>query len=715
MKSAGQKRSRPLVFAILGLACGLFFWFIATGTPVQLLFESFEARTYDQRAKLTSLAEDHVIDDVIIIDIDARSIHKLGRFNRWSRELYAKLLDVLDEGGAAAVAFDILFDPDQDISADSFFLDAIIENGRVGLALDFSLSDSNNFLYPMDAPPDGFIKEGRTIRPVQLPKKLWSRDRLEPGVNEFYNNAAFLGFVNSRSDPDGVVRRAPPVLEFAGEIYPSFPFALAAPLMGWDLSTLILSDDELVVNSFEDEEFRIPLDGDGNLLLHYRGPFQTFRYISFYEVVEERIPPAYFENKVVFIGTSFAGLSDLVPTPVESETFPGVEVHATVFHNLVYGNPMLQASRYVTLAIILFLAVFAAISVGTMRVSWAIGSIIAVELIYLITTFYMFDVHHLVMQIITPTGVLVLTAIVSMSYKYLVEEREKKWVRRAFGHYVSADVVNELMTDPKRLSLGGVNRELTLMFTDIRDFTSLSEGLSAEQLGTMLNRYLTVMTDIVMIEGGTLDKYIGDALVAFFGAPLPTEDHSQRALRAALRMQRAIVELRKEFEGTGFASLRVGVGINTGPVMVGNFGSTQRFDYTAIGDSMNLASRLEGLTKLYRCDILTTAETIKHSGGDFVTRVVDTVRVKGKNEPVDLIQVYGMEDDYEFPNGFIDGYEMALDKYKRGEFEEAKELFEAQIRVFPEDGAAYPMMQRCERLITNPMPDWDGIWKMMRK
>lgn len=707
---------RLLRFGGLGLLMGLLVFVLSMYTPLHQVSETFEARAYDLRARLTAHPE-RVIEDVVVVDIDSRSIQELGRFQQWSRSYYVRLLDVLQRGEAAAVAFDLLFDPYIDPFADSTFAAAIEDNGRVGIAIDFAPSDSTNFLYAMDGPPAGFNADRRSVQLSGDPVCAWSRERMEVGVPGLANRAWFVGFVNAQHDPDGVIRRAPLLMEFAGQYYPSLSFGLAAHLYGWDLDRIEGNADEIVTyDSTGNVARQIALDGEGRMLINYRGPFQSFRYISMYDVIEERIPPAFFKDKVVFVGASYAGLADLKPVPVQS-VFAGVEIHASAFHNLMMGDPVKVSPPWVTLIITLLMGMITGMAMGSLRVSHVVVILLVLVLGYLGFTVYMFSSHDTEMQAVMPISSLILAGIAASTYKYVVEEKDKRFLRSAFSHYVSDSVVSELVQNPDMLRLGGERRTLTMMFSDIRSFTTISEQLDPEKLGQLLNNYLSEMTNIIFAAGGTLDKYIGDAVVAFFGAPIPHENHAPRAIRAAILMQKRIASLRQteSYKGTPFEQIHAGIGIHTGPVMVGNFGSDQRFDYTAIGDSMNLASRLEGLTKYYRCSILCSDDTVNQLDDEFVVRQLDRVRVKGKNEPVILFEVMGFKGEDERSGDFYSSFEHALELYLKGQFSKAVAAFDEHVKKYPDDGPATMMLERNLDLVKLPPSDWEGAWNMLSK
>ncbi|MDP8205661.1 MAG: adenylate/guanylate cyclase domain-containing protein [Candidatus Electryonea clarkiae] len=717
MSKQSKNIVRTLVFAGIGLVIGLLLWFLVMHSPFGKVITTFEDKTYDLRAYLTTEDVVEKIEEVVIIDIDGRSIYKLGRFSQWSRELYGQLLKVMDKGGAAMVAFDILFDPDDDYHADSSFASAIQEYGRVCLALDFSMADSNSFLYAMDKPPEGFINEGRTIKSKNPIKHAWKRERMEFGVNDFYNKAALTGFVNNVQDDDGVIRRTPLVVDFRGEYYPSFSLIISSALMGWDLSTIAISDDEFSVTDYEGEITKLPLDGQGKLLLHYRGPFQTFRYVSFYEAVTERIPPSFFQDKIVLVGTSFTGLADLKPTPIHP-AFPGVEIHATALHNLVVGDPMKHAPVLISFLVVIFMTLFASMSVGVLRVKWAIVSILLLGIVHFFVSIYLYDVYRIANQMVLPGIATILTAVAAMSYKYLAEEKEKTMIRGMFSQYVPQSVVNEIVNNPHMLKLGGERRRMTALFTDVAGFTTVSEKLTPDELVGLLNVYLSEMSKIILDHDGIIDKYEGDLIMAEWGAPVFFEDHAYKACCAALKMQNRLAELREKWKETGEPILYSRVGINTGEMIVGNMGCLEVFDYTVMGDAVNLASRLEGANKSYESTIMIGMDTYEDVKDKFVTRMLDDIQVKGKNEPVRVYELVAEKVEELTPEKLevLKIYDEGLEFYRNMNFAEGHKTFEKALEIDPDDGPSKTYLDRCANFILKPpRDDWDRVYVLTEK
>lgn len=704
-----ELRTRLLKAGAAGLAAVLLGLLLAGWAPVRGLFDSLESRLTDLRMR--SLPWEPVAgdDQILIVDIDARSIDKLGRFHNWSRARLAELVAGLHAGGVRAVVFDLLLDAGPDSSADAQLLAALQASGRVVAGAGFSVADSAAFLYAMRTPPVELA--GAALAFAGDSCVLWPQERLESGLPGLQSVARW-GFVNARPDPDGVIRRAPLLASFGGQVWPSLALAAAVPALGWS-GLAVQAGPRTLTFTDPDGAGRRSLshDGRGNLLLRYRGPWRSFRTVSFYDVLEGRLPAGFLQNKIVLVGSSLAGLADLKPVPLQA-AFPGVEIQATVLSNLLAGDP-LRATGWRGLGLMLLLAALPSALAFTQRRAW-LGLLLLVATAGLLWAVSLAALAGwgLLLPVALPASAGLLAGGGALVQRLLGEERQRRWLAGAFSRYVSEEVLQELLRHPERLCLGGERRTLSLLFCDIRAFTSMSERVPPAELGGLLNRYLTVMSQLILEQGGTLDKYIGDAIVALFGAPVEQEDHARRALLAALAMQERLATLRAEFSGTPFEELEIGIGVHCGPVLVGNFGSDLRFDFTAIGDAMNLASRLECLTKSYGCRILVSPDILAAAGPGFHHRLLDHVRVMGKQTPVELHELFapGLE-----RGELCHSFEAARLRYATGDFSAGAAALRSHLELFPEDAPARALLARCDLLAGSPRSGWDGVWQMDRK
>ncbi|HUK53836.1 MAG TPA: adenylate/guanylate cyclase domain-containing protein [Candidatus Binatia bacterium] len=529
------------------------------------------------------------------------------------------------------------------------------------------------------------------------------------------------GYFNVFQDPDGVVRRAALAM----------PFGLSKDKKDWDLYAsldvqvvrlfLSLTNDRIVLNfganGIESIEFGssdvIQPDDQGRALINYRGPVHTFPYVSIADVVKKNFQAGMFRDKIVLVGASAIGIGDLRGTPFEASA-PGIEIHANIVDNIL-NHRFLQRDAPEFLADVAFILLFG-LPVGL----WLASA----QPIYLPLAFflllpfgaavqYAFD-HGRLLNATVPAATLLANVVAVALYRVLIEEKEKRKVRGAFQQYVSPEVIRRVLTRPE--SVAPRKQEITILFSDIRGFTSISEKLDAQALADLLNEYLSEMTRIIFRNQGTLDKYIGDAVMAFWGAPFEDTAQASHAARAAYEMLQKLEELQRGWSTKGLPRLDIGVGINKGVASVGNMGSALRYGYTALGDSVNLASRLEGLNKEYGTRVLLSDFAFKDARvPEFLYREVDIIRVKGKEQPVIIHELAGLRDQKDLQEK-IELYGRGRAFYKRRDWRQAHAIFTQLLQRWPQDGPGGILAHRCEEyLLEEPEPQWDGVHVMKHK
>lgn len=458
----------------------------------------------------------------------------------------------------------------------------------------------------------------------------------------------------------------------------------------------------------------VPVDRYGRLLINYLGPGGLIPTYSATAVMDGSLPADVLKDKIVIVGATAVGIYDLRVTPF-SGTFPGVEIQATVMDNLLHGDFI--KTPQLALAIMLLIMAGLAILLGVVLPRLAAVSSFffasAVAAGYVCLNYYLFSRQGLQLEMFYPLGLIALIFLGVTSHRFLAEEEERKRIRKAFESYVAPTIVQEMLKHPEQLRLGGERREITLLFSDIRGFTTMSENLDPEALVSLLHDFLNPMSNIIINQGGTIDKYMGDAIMALFGAPLTQTDHPHLACRAALEMAVSLATLNQEWAAKGRPALKIGVGINTGPVAVGNMGSDRLFDYTAIGDNVNLASRLEGLNKYYGTHILISHTTAAAAGGAFILRDVDQVRVKGKAQTARIYELLGEgEPDPELAR-YLELYHRALVFYREGHFAASQTAFGQVLEVRPGDAASQRYIALAQKhQETPPGPDWEAVTVM---
>jgi adenylate cyclase len=461
----------------------------------------------------------------------------------------------------------------------------------------------------------------------------------------------------------------------------------------------------------------IPSDHFGRLLINYLGPTGMIPTFSAAAVMEGRLPAHVLKDKIVLVGATAVGIYDLRVTPFSS-VCPGVEVHATVMDNLLRGKFLrpLPFALPVGLVILLVLGVFMSLILPRLSAAW--GFLFTLFLLegYIAANYLLFRSGWQT-ELFYPMAEVVLVYLGITVHRFLSEERERARIRQAFESYVAPAVVHDILKHPERLRLGGERREITILFSDIRGFTTMSEELAPEALVKLLHDFLNPMSNIIINQGGTIDKYMGDAIMALFGAPLEQPGHALQACRAALEMVATLHRLNEEWKALGRPPLAVGVGVNTGVVAVGNMGSDRLFDYTAVGDNVNLASRLEGLNKYYKTSVLisqATAEAL--NGGGLIIRDVDRVKVKGKVQAAGIFEVMGDGEPSPELARFLQLYHQGLTLYRQRDWREAAGIFQSALEVRPQDGPSSLYLNLAQQYLeTPPGPDWEAVTKMDEK
>lgn len=722
------------------------------GVPI---FDLVELKTYDLRFRSRDTATP--LPHIALAVIDEKSLDVEGQWP-WPRAKIARLINVLSKDGAKVIGFDICFaEPDKNNSLELIrqleekirsynielpLLEKFIRERRLladnDLALAKAIKESKaqvvlgHFFYMSPEFLDYKISpeeikerlgriEGSKYPIVLYPKEADFSDLFIPAYApetniEILSSATdSSGYFNMISDPeDGVLRRMNLVIKCGQDLYA--PLSIQALWNFLDRPTLLLKVAEYGIEGIQIGERVVPTDEKGRLLINYLGPEGTFPRYSISDILMGRFKKGAFRNKVVLVGTTAIGLYDTRNTPVSSSgEYPGLEVHATIINNIL-GQEFLHkpewAKAYDAL-VILFLGFISGAIIS--RLSALKGFLFATGLFiaYSLVNRWLFVRSGLWLNLVYPLLTIALVYVCLTVSRYFTEERERRKIRGAFNHYVSRHVVNEMLKSPEKLKLGGDKKELSVLFSDIRGFTSISETMPPETLIQMLNEYLTSMTEIVFKYEGTLDKYMGDALMAIYGAPLEQLDHPVRACESALDMIEQLKELNDSWVLEGKSPLHIGIGINTGVMMVGNMGSVQRFDYTVIGDAVNLASRLEGANKTYRTSILISEYTFRRVKDHFECMELDSARVKGKAEPVKIYHLMGRKGSPSIDREIIQTFERALGFYKERRWDEAIELFRRVIEVCPDIYASELYVNRCVDLKRNPPPpDWDGVFSI---
>lgn len=692
--------------------------------------------------------------EVVVVAIDDASVQKVGRWP-WSRETMARLLQELKAAGPRVIGLDVIFAERQETAAVAALKRLRRDLARQGLATPELLellsqeenrADVDRRLAEVIARGTptilGFYFEkvggkGLTLTPGQAlgPKTVsastynlvrWRDQQTQrlpllgaQGVTvnlpELTEAAAGGGYFNMIPDPDGTVRWLPLTLAFGPDFFA--PMTLVSLQHYRHQAPLGLTLSRLGVEEVRLGPQKIPVDRFGRLFINFLGPPGSFPVYPAFQVLEGRLPPGALQDKLVLVGATAVGIYDLRVTPF-SGICPGIEIQATVVDNILRGdfirlpqNPFLASS-----ALVVALALLLGFALPRLKAMAALAFTLLVAQIYIAINYLAFRYWGLQLEVfyvfLEVAGVY--TGITLQ--RFLAEEQERVRLKKAFQSYVAPEVVNQIIRHPEKLRLGGERRELTILFSDIRGFTGLSENLSPEALVEVLHDFLDPMSEIIVKHGGTLDKYLGDAIMALFGAPLELPDHAPRACRTALEMIKSLKILNQEWVAKGRPALKIGIGINSGPVAVGNMGSSRLFDYTAIGDNVNLASRLEGLNKFYNTEILISEYTAARLSGDFILREVDLVRVKGKRQPIAIYEVLGEGLPDPQIACFLEAYTQGLTCFRERQWSRALEAFRAAKNFQHHDYLCDHYLLTIKKFQERPPdPDWDGITTMAEK
>ncbi len=642
------------------------------------ILEHFDSILYDTKVRLTMPRD--VDPRIVILDIDEKSLAEVGRWP-WNRERMSTLLDKLfDRNGISLLGFDVVF-AEADTSSGLPVLESLAKkDNREATAIQSVLRELRPSLdydarfaaalknrpvvlgYYLSSKTDG-TSSGALPPAVLPPGSFGSRPiafttwaNYGGNLAEFQHNAASGGHFNPLVDFDGIARRVPLLAEHKGAYYESLSLAMVRTLFGFPpvmpgyaegtggSSKAGYAGLEWLDLPTARGTLRIPVDENVAALIPYRGLQGSFTYISAADVLADRIPAEQLRGKIVLVGTTAPGLMDLRATPVAS-TYPGVEIHANLISGML-DNQIKFRPAYVTGADVLLVLIAGGVMVFLLPLlSPFRASIVAlIVLLFLLSVNFAFWLAgNMVLPLAASLSLMALLYALNMSWGYFVESRTKRQLTGLFGQYVPPELVEEMSRDPENYSMAGRKAELTVLFSDVRGFTTISEGLQPDELATLMNVYLGAMTEVVRHRRGTLDKYIGDAIMAFWGAPVGDPEHAKHAVITALEMQAALPELNKTMVARGWPELKIGVGVNSGTMTVGDMGSPVRQSYTVMGDAVNLGSRLEGITKQYGVGIIVGESTREEVKKDFVFRELDRVRVKGKAEPVGIYEPVGIE------------------------------------------------------------------------
>jgi len=738
--SARLKRLWPLFIVNLVLLV-LMLMHVVSGNGQRLhwgFIDQLENLAYDARMLLSMPGGQD--DRIVIVDIDEESLNQVGRWP-WSRDKMAHMVDQLfGRYDARIVGFDVVFaEPDESsglkvleqlakdelANVDAFQDQVAVMRERLNYDQLFadSLRGREVILgyYFRRSQAEDSNRSGMLPPPALTAEDFRRGGANPPHANGYGANLAMFqkaasggGHFNPEIDSDGVVRRVPMLFKFEGDYYEALSLAMVRELL--DTGPIQPGYVSTGAEGYSGLEWlqaghqRIPVDARLRALIPYRGRFGSFPYVSAADVLSGDVPKEKLQDRIVLVGTSAPGLFDLRSTPVQTE-YPGVEIHANLIAGIL-DNTIMEKPAYTLGAEFMHVLVAGLIMLFLPLLSPVLATLgfVGVVVASAGLNLWVWNAADLVLPIASVLLLALAMFIMNMTYGFFFEQRNKRQLSSLFGQYIPPELVDEMSENPNAYSLAAENREMTVLFSDVRGFTSISESMSPQQLSDLMNELLTPMTHVIHHERGTIDKYMGDAIMAFWGAPLPDPDHARHAVIAALRMVERVQALSAEFEQRGWPPVRIGVGLNTGSMNVGNMGSEFRRAYTVLGDAVNLGSRLEGLTRVYGIDIL-VSETTKEMVTDHVFREIDRVRVKGRDEPVAVYEPLGPREELDKAlSDELKLYQEGLRHYRAQEWDLAEMQFLNLQREF--DRTIYGIyIERIQHFRNNPPgDDWDGVF-----
>lgn len=634
-----MKTKRRHITYLIGIGITIIFTVLALIRFVP--FERLEMLLYDLRYQLRGKAQ--APGEIVIVGIDEKSLEKIGRWP-WNRDRMASLVNRINAMGAKVIMLDIIFaEPSPN---DGRLADAIKRSGNVVLPVVFDfVGDTQQKID--DALLDNAFMVIKKENLFKIHQPITARGVLLP-VEKFSANAAALGHINMLPDPDGKLRWEALVVSYMGQLYPSADLQAARLYRGLGIGEMTVE----ATNSITLGKDRIATDPFGKMLIPYYGPHNTFPVISALDVFEGRVDPSSIRGRIVLVGPTAVGIHDVIVTPSAAIMF-GVEKHANMIGAILEKQSIRFVGHTVNILIIILTGIaFTLLIVRMKAIAGAFWAAIFICVLFF-TGYVLFFSLRLWIDISYAGNCIIVIYFVATAFRYATEERYARQIRSMFSSYVTEKIVNELIRNPDLAKLGGERREVTVLFSDIKGFTTFSEHHSPEEVVHILNEYLTEMTNIILRWDGTLDKFVGDMIVAFWGAPLHQENHAELAIKCTLHMKQRLKELKEGWIREGRIPLEAGFGLNTGEVLVGNIGAEgKKMDYTVIGDNVNLGSRVEGLTRKYNAEIIITGATLdgvrglveKGGFGHMMIRGLDIVAVKGKAEPVRIYEVASLDE-----------------------------------------------------------------------
>lgn len=747
------KFHRFLPFFITLAIIGAVVYTTASRTGIPFL-DIIELKTIDLRFLIRG--EKPAGNDIVIAVVDEKSLKEEGKWI-WPRKKIADLIDRLSDAGARVIAFDIVFSEADNTGVSVLhdvrreIHDLKIENPKLDLYLNklTQIADNDRILAEAIRRSKARVVLGNFfhIKPheaahiseqaimAQIPnistaacqsvqyaseKAFLSAPFLEVAAPEanipvIAEASPYSGYFNMMPDKDGVIRWIPGIFKFRDNLYAHMSIKALSAYMD---SPLHLFVDDFGMEGIQIGDLLVPTDEVGRIMVNYRGGPKTFPHLSVTDILRGKIPREQVRDKLVLVGVTAIGVYDLRVTPFETN-YPGVEINANLMDSVLSQDFLYQPALVKVYDILAIVALGGLLGLALPRFNVITGLMTAVLLTagYSLFCLFLFTRYGLVINIIYPLLTVLMIYIIITAYRYFTEERQKRFIKNAFSTYLAPAVVNQLIESPEKLVLGGEERQITAFFSDIAGFTTISEKLSPHDLVVLLNEFLTEMSDIILKYNGMVDKYEGDAIIAMFGAPNALPNHAEAACLASIEMQERLAVLREKWQAEKNLTIRMRIGLCSGPAVVGNMGSKNRMDYTMMGDTVNTAARLEGVNKVYGTYVMVAETTYQGAKAAVAARELDAINVVGKKIPVKIYELAGRAD--QLTPSFREAiglYEQGIAAYRERRWDEAMDFFTRALAARPDDPPSRALMDRClEYKSDPPPPDWNGAYIMKTK
>ncbi|MBW2154208.1 MAG: CHASE2 domain-containing protein [Deltaproteobacteria bacterium] len=742
-------RFRPIYISFLVIIAGAAAYL--TGIP---FLELMELKTIDLRFASRGAVSPGT--DVVLAVIHEKSLAAEGKWP-WPRSKIADLVSKLSSAGATVIAFDIVFsEPDNQRLLEVLgniqrtFRHLNLQNNRVESYIrelkkqsdtDQRLADSirrasskvvTGYFFHTDKQSAKHMDAAmlpvheKNIRASMYKLVRYSSANArhvallkafapQSSISSISNASEYAGFFNMVPDPDGVIRRMPAVIRFKDALYAPLSLMAVSAYLDAPISITIT---EYGVESIRIGNLKIPADELGRVLINYRGGEKTFPHIPVTDILQGKISSSVFKDKIVLVGVTATGIYDLRVTPFAT-VFPGLEIHANLIDTVLSRDFLQQPQWAAGFDLLSMIVAGLLLGIILQRVGVIAGALtgLATFFGYIFVCLYFFSEKGWILNMVYPLTVVVAIYIGITAFRYVVEAKEKRFIRSAFSTYLAPSVVKQLIESPEKLVLGGEQRIITAFFSDVQQFTRICENLSPREIVELLNEFLTEMTNIILRYEGTVDKFEGDAIIAFFGAPNELDHHAEVACKASIDMQNRLAEMCEVWKALNKPELKMRIGLSTGPAVVGNMGSRNRMDYTMMGDTVNIAARLEGVNKAYGTYNLISESTYRELNGDILTREIDSVTVVGKENPVTIYEVLGYSQNIDGPiKETLLHYQQGLAAYRIKQWDNAISHFQSALAAMPHDGPSKTMLERCRAfMISPPGEDWDGTFTLTSK